>query len=687
MPQIPTLTRSFQDRARGTAPSLAAATAVSRAVGQVAGQVGQAANQFIKQQKDADDAAFLTESTNGLLRGETERLADIETRGADVDLETLQSDYQSRVNDIADTAPSDEARQEFLSQADNAFSRKFFPGYTRHQSNLNVQRRVNSAQSGLDDIQSEVLAGRTSVPEAVARAEAAIVGLEETAGGVVDIDKLRTSTFNQIVSSSLGGRIKSGDSVSVISEIKDGKWDQLTDANTLGRIMSAAELDIKQRGAAQKKQFASELDDYVAFLSSGKDSEDLSEKFSPTNVSAVFGEQGGAINEQIKDARDFGNTLNEIKTASTKELAAIVERETPEGQEEFRRESRQLAILDGAIKVRNKAIAEDPSKYVINNSDLAKDSFKSLTNALQSGDQAAINQAAQEFSAIQRTSQEDLGVKPAGVQLLPKELENNFASVLNDFSQGGKNVVLQIDSMKTAFGSEWTAVQRQLQSNIKMGAGLRVLAGMDFGPEAVRLSEALSLPQKTYKEVIGDDNFKDIKADTIEELEDFQSTLRGQPGAEAAFIQHKTAIETLSMKYMADGVFDDTGDAINQAKADVLDSRFTFKDTYRVPAKVNADNVELGIDNALDRIKAGEFNLRVPESSQVVNPEDREEVYLSALRPTPITSPDGDGILFVDQNGNAIFDTNNNPFIIPWAELAVDQPSGFDIFQSGSVGQ
>jgi len=57
------------------------------------------------------------------------------------------------------------------------------------------------------------------------------------------------------------------------------------------------------------------------------------------------------------------------------------------------------------------------------------------------------------------------------------------------------------------------------------------------------------------------------------------------------------------------------------------------------------------------------------------------------LRPTPITSPDGDGILFVDQNGNAIFDTNNNPFIIPWAELAVDQPSGFDIFQSGSVEQ
>ncbi len=670
MPRIPTQQFSTGLRVGGARIDPGAATAVSRAAGQLGQVVASQASQAIKQQRQADDAAFVSEQTNKMLRQESEIFADIETKGTSIELDKQQEQFNERVSVFTENAPSQEAANEIRLQADNVFSRKFFPAYSRHQAGINVNKRVNSFESALDDIQSEVLTGRTDVPEAVARASAAIEGLNAVAGGTVDIDAVRQGAFNSISTNSLTGRINKGEGLQVIAEIKAGQWDQLTDTPTLSRVLALAERDIKQRQGAEKKQFSEGINDYLAFLSSGQDDIDTASRFSPEQVTARFGaDEGAKINEQITDARSFGQTMNEIKTASPAEIQSLVEREKPTGPDKFGRESKQFNITLKAIQARNKAIANDPSAYVLTNSQIAQASFNNFTEAFQSGDPETIAESAREYSTIQRSTQEDLGVHPQGVQLLPKQFEDQLAKQLNDFSQGGENVAAQLDSLKTAFGSEWSTVQRQLQQNKKMGGGLRVMSGMDFGPEMIRLGEALSIKQVEYKDVIGNDSFNAIKADTIAELEDFQLTLRGQPGAESAFIQHKVAIESLAMKYMADGTFDDTGDAIEQAKGDVLDSRFTFVDTYRVPANLNADDVEFGVDDFMDRIQDGEFNLRIPDSGVVENLEDRREVYLSALRPKPITEPNGDGILFVDQNGNAIFKENGDPLIVKWKEL------------------
>lgn len=669
MPRIPQTQASGSIRAERGAVSPSAAGAVGQALGSVAqgfGAVGQA----VQRKKEADDAAFVTKTTNSFLRQETERLDGIITRGEDVDMSSLQQSFKDRVSQLAENAPSQDARNELLEQADNAFTRKFFPAYSNHQSKLNVDRRVNSFKSGLDDIQSEVLTGRTGVAEAVARTEAALTGLELTHGGVVDIEEARINAFNQIAVNTISGRIDRGESGAVIDEIKGGKWDTLTDSITLGKLLDAAQKDLKQRKLAENKKFTEGLDDYVAFLGSGQDDPEMAARFSPENVNAVFGEKGAEVNEKISDARQFGLDLNQVKTASPEELRGIIDRSKPDSPGEFRREAKQFDILVSAINARNKAIADDPALYTVQNSPIAQKAFNNFAEAFQSGDPGVLLQAAKEYSAVSRAQQEELGVYPQGVQLLPKSFEDQIAKQLNDFSQGGEAVALQIDSLKQSFGSEWQTIQRQLQQNKKMGSGLRVMAGMDFGPEMVRLGEALAIPQKDYKEVIGEDNFKDIQTDVADELEDFQNTLRGQPGAEQAFIQHKKAIESLAMKYISDGLYDDTDDAIEQARADVLDSRFAFIDTYRVPVKFNPDKVEEGVSEAIDAIKTGSFDIFIPESSAVLNPEDRKEVYLSALRPVPITEPNGNGIMFTDQNGNAIRQTNGDPVIVPFEQLS-----------------
>jgi hypothetical protein len=670
MPKLPQFQASSQLRTAGAVPRAAFTGAVGEAVAGIGRTVSRLAGESIQRQKDADDAAFVTERTNRLFRQESELITDVQTRGADVDMEELQGAFDDRVSGLSGEAPSEEAAAALRANATDAFERKFFPQYSKHQAGLNVQKRVSSTNSAIDDIQSEVLRGVTGVPEARGRINAALSGLSETSAGVVDIDAARQGAFNQIATNALGGRIDRGDSRAVVDEIKEGKWDDLTDSKTLGKILNLAEKDVKQRDSAEKEQFAQGLDDYVAFLSSGQEDGALATRFSADNINRVFGDERGAmVSESINDARSFGQAITEVKTAGPEELRGIVEAAKPTDPENFRRESKQFGILAKAIQARNKAIAADPSAYVIQNSNVADKSFQSFQAAFASGDVEATTAAAQEYSAIQRSMQEELGVHPQGVQLLPTQFEDQISATLNDFSQGGEAVALQLDALKTSFGGEWGTVMRQLSQNKKLGGGLKVMAGMDFGPEMVVLGEALSVTPKQYKEFIGDDDFKDIQADTIEELEDFQNTLRGQPGAEQVFIQHKTAIESLAMKYIADGIFDDTGDAIEQARTDVLDSRFTFTDTYRIPTRFSADEVELGVSNTIDSIREGGFNLLIPESDVVENIEDRAEVYLSALRPQPITDPNGEGILFTDQNGNAIFTAEGDPLIIPFKQL------------------
>ncbi len=262
MAVVPTTRPSRQLRTAGATPSVAAAGAVGAALAGVGREVSAIGSEAMSRQRDADNAAFRTERTNSLLRTWTERLADAETTGTEVDLGGLKEEFDADVERLGEGAPSDEAGQAFQLDADNAFSRKFFPGFAKNQSRINVKKRTNATLGALDDINAEVLTGRTSVSEAFGRAESAIVGLGETAAGVIDIDKLRENTRNQIGRNALTARINQGDHESVFKEIQRGDWDKFTsarDLETLQRQALKAESDAESAREAEASKQASIL--------------------------------------------------------------------------------------------------------------------------------------------------------------------------------------------------------------------------------------------------------------------------------------------------------------------------------------------------------------------------------------------------------------------------------------------
>lgn len=254
MPIIPKAQTGSQLRTGGASISQAAAGSVGQAVSSLGGVAAGIGFEAIERKKQADDAAFVTEQTNKILREETEKQAGIETRGDDVNFDDIDSEYQERLSSALENAPSEDAANEVRRQADTFYSRKFYPRYSQHQSKLNVNKRVNATENALDDINSEVLTGRTSVSEALARSEAAITGLAETAGGVVDIDELRNNQKSSIGVSHLTSRIDAGQGSQVIDEIEDGKWDEFTTTDELAAIQRQAIKQVNEAQAAAQKE-------------------------------------------------------------------------------------------------------------------------------------------------------------------------------------------------------------------------------------------------------------------------------------------------------------------------------------------------------------------------------------------------------------------------------------------------
>lgn len=669
MPRIPQAQAGRQLRVgQGISPSVAGAAGAALAdLGQTVSSIGIEA---MERKKRADDAAFVTETTNRILREETEKQADIETRGLDVDFEQINQDYQDRLNTALENAPSQDAANEVRLQADNMFSRKFFPGYSQHQSKLNVNRRVDSVTNALDDIQSEVLTGRTSISEAVARSEAAIVGLSETAGGVIDINKLRESTKDGIAFNHLSQRIQSGDSSRVINELKEGKWDALASSDTVRKMLSAAQSDLKARSAKARQEYAAGLDDYLAYLSAGNDSEELAQRYSPEKVNAMFGDKADKLNESITDARDFGKVMTDIKTASPDELRSLIEQQTPSAPENFSRESKQLDLIVRAVNARNKAIADDPAAYVASTSKLAEQSYIDIQEALSSNDPDLIKDATDAYVSIQRSMQEELGVPSKAVALLPESFAKQIAASMNDMSQGGESAVNTINSLQDAFGNEWRTVEKQLASNKMVGETAKIISMTPRGQGQTIVAEAMLIPEPEYKSFIGDDAVKDIKDNSLDVVSPLMETMRVGYGDSAIKVTNsiQTAIERTAMKLIADGSETDADDALESA-FEIIMGDTEFFDTYRVPKAENPEDVDYGVGAIKTKILRGDIPVLAPPSSEVRNAEDALNIYLRSGAIYPITTNDGSGVAFIDSQNNVIRKPDGSPLEYTWSEV------------------
>lgn len=434
--------------------------------------------------------------------------------------------------------------------------------------------------------------------------------------------------------------------VAAKQQLESGDWDANLTPQQMSQLTNAADNQIKSVNASSKQKLTGEIQDYISYKSSGGSD---TRNYTEDNLKAVYGEQQGAeLYTQIQDVNSFADNYQKVQFASAEDLGPLMESEMVTGPEDFRTQSSQQSTMVKAVNERNKQLTADPAKYVMQ-SDNVKNSFEVYT---QTGD-------GKQFAATTIAEQKRLGVPSDFTTILTKQQAGQMVS---QYQEGDESAAEFVQTLRDQFGDYFPNVMRDLT-----GAGLSpnaaTVAVLPSGSRgSAYLAQADKEGYKAIKETLATDDHKEITTTVMDELGDFDSTSYSVGTRN----QVKQSTELLAMKYLSSGVYDNPSDAVKAAANDVVNSRYEYQDTYRVPVERDAYLIEVGVDRLIPSVIDMDL---MPPRSATLPPDVALESYKSSLKPKAITLNDDSGVVMYDNQNEPILDSNGNLIIYTWSEL------------------
>lgn len=429
-------------------------------------------------------------------------------------------------------------------------------------------------------------------------------------------------------------------------ELESGDWDTMLTPDQQSQLTNAATQQIKSLNASSQQKLTGEINDYIAYKSAGgEDTRDYTE----ASLQAVYGaEKGSQLYAQIQDVNSFADNFQKVKLADAEDIEGLMAAEMVEGPEDFRTQSQQQRTMAAAINERNKQLSADPALYA-----LQSDNVKNAYQVYQRDGNGA------EFAATTISEQKRLGVPGDFTSVLSKQQAGQMVS---QYQQGDEAAGEFIQNLRSQFGDYFPVVMRDLTA-AGLSPNAATVAVLPQGSRgATYLAQADKEGYKTIKANLDPDDYKDIKTSVFNAVGDFDSTSY----SEGSRAQVKQSVELLAMKYLSAGIYESPSDAVEAAADDVVNSRYTYQDTYRLPIERDAYTVERGVDRLLPSIIDMDL---LPPRSATLPPDLAEESYKSSLKPKAVTLNDDSGVVIYDNQNEPVLDSNGNLIIYTWDEL------------------
>lgn len=630
----------------------AGAAPVNQGMTQALGQATQAMGQFaqaqqVMMQREARDYTIKTqnEMTVGL---ESERVRLTQESATGSDYAKGMEEYINGAKQIAlDSAPSQQASKLTSEYYDSLLAsemQKAIPVAAKMNAQNTVAVTKEALQLGFNETQRDPESYAANVEKGALIIQSSDIPESQKESAV-------RSYRNELAYYRFRGLV-SDDPSRAKKELESGNWDAMLTPDQSATLTNAADQQIQSLNASSKQKLSSEIDDYIAYKSAGGED---TRQYTEDNLKAVYGnEQGAELYAQIQDVESFSSNYQKVKLAGVNELygtedtTGILEAETVTGPEDFRTQSAQQKTMIAAVNARNKQLSADPALYALQ-SDNVQNSYKLYS---QTGD-------GKSFAATTIAEQKRLGVPGDFVSVLSKP---QAQQMVTQYQQGDESAAEFIQGLKAQFGDYFPTVMRDLT-----GAGLSpnaaTVAVLPQGSRgATYLAQADKEGYKAIKETLPSDDYKSITDSVMDELGDFDSTSYSVGTRN----QVKQSTELLAMKYLSAGIYDSPSDAVEAAANDVVNSRYTYQDTYRVPEKKDAYIIERGVDRVLPSIL--DMDLLAPRSANLP-PDVAQESYKSSLKPKAITLNDDSGVVIYDNQNEPVLDSNGNLIIYTWDEL------------------
>lgn len=316
----------------------------------------------------------------------------------------------------------------------------------------------------------------------------------------------------------------------------------------------------------------------------------------------------------------------------------------------------------------------DPAAYVAKYS-------PTVQRAFATAQQDGTPEAYQAYARTTLAEQQRLGVKQP--KLLPDSAADQFVANFNNQINGGENAAAMIEQQQELWGKDFPAVLQQVGN--KLPAEAQVIATGLPKDVAERMASVASIKDSELNAGLQKGQ-KDMIAQSVSAaMAPFAQSLQGQSGGINTYNTMFQAASRTATSYVLQGM--DPEKASTKVVNGMLNDKYDFFGTYRVPKTQDTEAVSRGAAQAMRQIKADEL-MPLPGFAGVTEEQNRKQLH-DALQSSGQWVPNEDESgLSLTLNGYRVRGADGQPITRSWADLqqkGLREPDQYRVAPMGFV--
>lgn len=500
-------------------------------------------------------------------------------------------------------------------------------------------------------------------------AEAALTEFA-TSRGLPDeiVTQKKADWASAVHGSAIGAMLADGNLKSSLAYYKEHEADMNEDARTRARHairveQNRVEAEAKQNRAIARAEFGERVQNAASMaLALGR----APNAPSRDEFLRMYGHEEGARRyDDFEVIQRLGVDQQQIRGMSQQEQSQLLADTKPtEGTPNFKAEQEAWEQRARLVEKARTEYDRDPAEYVLANSNPVRAAYSSMQRA--AADPAASLAAKQiesaAFLTAMRAEQERIG----GVKnLLPKAYVDHVSSLYGKLSdEKPADAARVVKSLADQWGKNWSVVYPELAAKMP-GTPVVIGAGMRPAPAAL-LAEASRMKREDLTVGLPSGATKEIKESIAAALDPFRASVAPLAGGGRTYATFHEQAETLALAYARQGL--SPVEAAARAADAVVNERYAFTDTYRIPRERNVDAVEAGARRELAKVDTSQLLLQ-PEPG--MTEQQVAESFVPRLRQQGrwVTAPDESGLVLYGPDGSFLPRKDGTPYIKRWDEL------------------
>lgn len=417
------------------------------------------------------------------------------------------------------------------------------------------------------------------------------------------------------------------------------------------------QIEARQLQAISRMELSSRVQDASAAYSQGLDFDNPPSR---TDFDAAYGKEKGAqAYESFAKVQAVAPAIREFATADPQERQEILNKFQPAKDgvagDGFKEDSQLYQHLTAVGVGLLKQQQTDPAAYAVKYSPTVQRTF---ATAQEEG----TPEAYQAYATASVAEQQRLGV--AQPKLLPDAAADQLAATFNKQVEGGENAATMIEQQAALWGKNFPAVLQQVGN--KLPAEAQVIATGLPKDIAERMASVAPLKDKDLSAGLQKGQQDEISQAVQQAMQPFAESLQGQAGGINTYSTMYKAASRTAASYVLQG--ESPKDAAQKVVDGMVNDKYDFFGTYRVPKTLDTNAVSRGAEEALKRITPEEL-MPLPGISGVAETENARQLHEALQAGGQWVPTNDESGLALTLNGYRVRGKDGKPLVKSWAEL------------------